>query len=244
MSDPYDIDDAPKTPPHSPPPPAVPAQGDVPARSDEPLPVPSTNYAATAATLLKISAAVALFGTLTYLIQAVVGGGVIAGALGCVFALASLIFIAAIILYMLWQHGAYKLVRSLGNETTYTPGWSVGWWFVPVANLIFTKPILQDLWRASGATAGASSAGDLEAKAGSRPQLVYLLLVGWAAASILGAIFMFISARLGFVVYALAYVVVAAFFYTLSQYTDDVERAIDAKMPVPKKGPRAVAPAA
>jgi uncharacterized BrkB/YihY/UPF0761 family membrane protein len=38
--------------------------------------------------------------------------------------------------WFIWLHRAVANARSLGVPTECTPGWAVGWWFVPFANLV------------------------------------------------------------------------------------------------------------
>jgi hypothetical protein len=39
---------------------------------------------------------------------------------------------------------------------TYTPGWSVGWFFVPLANLVMPYLVIREIWQASGPGQGAN----------------------------------------------------------------------------------------
>jgi heme exporter protein D len=58
-----------------------------------------------------------------------------------------------VILFMMWVYRASKNARALGAEgMEYTPGWSVGWFFVPVASLIMPYLALKELWKASSPT--------------------------------------------------------------------------------------------
>jgi hypothetical protein len=46
-------------------------------------------------------------------------------------------FIAAIVVFCCWQYRVSANGRSLGARgMQFTPGWNVGWWFVPFANLV------------------------------------------------------------------------------------------------------------
>lgn len=59
-------------------------------------------------------------------------------------------YFATAIAWFFWQHRAYANLRLIGSrETEYTPGWSVGWWFVPIANLFRPYSIMAELWRRS-----------------------------------------------------------------------------------------------
>jgi hypothetical protein len=66
-------------------------------------------------------------------------------------------WLVAGIVWLTWQHRAHRQLRQLGTQgLQFTPGWGVGWWFVPVAN--FWKPYqaIKELWVASDPEKGAS----------------------------------------------------------------------------------------
>ena len=53
-------------------------------------------------------------------------------------------------LFCLWVVDAQRNVRDLGAEhLTFTPGWAVGWFFVPIANLWKPYQMMRELWQAS-----------------------------------------------------------------------------------------------
>src|SRR5512132_1941138 len=61
-----------------------------------------------------------------------------------------LAFLACSIVWLIWQYRAQANARALTNGgTSVSPGWAVGWWFIPFANLL--KPFLSmhELWQAS-----------------------------------------------------------------------------------------------
>jgi Domain of unknown function (DUF4328) len=61
-----------------------------------------------------------------------------------------LVFLATIVVWLIWQHHAQSNARALTNDgTTFTPGWAVGWWFVPFANLGKPFQSIRELWKAS-----------------------------------------------------------------------------------------------
>jgi uncharacterized protein DUF4328 len=65
-----------------------------------------------------------------------------------------LLFAAAGIAFLRWLHLAYVNLRQLGTGfMRFTPGWAVGYWFVPILNLWRPKQVLDDLWRATDARA-------------------------------------------------------------------------------------------
>ncbi len=63
------------------------------------------------------------------------------------------------IAWFVWLHRSVANARSLGVQTEATPGWSVGWWFIPFANLV--KP-----YRAAGSS--DSGGGATSSRASSR----------------------------------------------------------------------------
>jgi hypothetical protein len=71
----------------------------------------------------------------------VIGG---AGLLAVVGSLAGALF------FCLWVHRAAKNLPALGRGgMTFTPGWSVGWFFIPFANLVKPLAAVTELWKAS-----------------------------------------------------------------------------------------------
>jgi hypothetical protein len=58
--------------------------------------------------------------------------------------------IAAGILFLCWFHRAYANLKALGTEgLPHGPGWAVGYWFVPIINLVRPATVACDLWNAS-----------------------------------------------------------------------------------------------
>lgn len=69
---------------------------------------------------------------------------------GIIFIFRILVFIASGILILRWIYCANDNVRQLGaKEMTFTPGWSVGWYFVPIFNLWKPYQAMKEIWRAS-----------------------------------------------------------------------------------------------
>jgi hypothetical protein len=50
------------------------------------------------------------------------------------------------IAWFVWLHRAVANAQSLGVQTESTPGWAVGWWFIPFANLVKPYRILRSLF--------------------------------------------------------------------------------------------------
>ncbi len=58
--------------------------------------------------------------------------------------------LVAIIFQLIWVYRASRNARSLGAEgMQYSPGWSVGWFFVPVAGFFMPYFVFKELWKAS-----------------------------------------------------------------------------------------------
>ncbi|TLN26675.1 DUF4328 domain-containing protein [bacterium] len=55
--------------------------------------------------------------------------------------------IAANIVFLVWVYRANKNLHSLSNTAmVHSPGWSVGWFFIPIANLFKPYQVLRELW--------------------------------------------------------------------------------------------------
>lgn len=76
----------------------------------------------------------------------------------------SLLVLAAVIMFSLFLRSEIIALRAGGHLTKYTPGWAIGWWFVPFANFVMPLLVLLDVWKrrlpnASGALPGLWWAG-------------------------------------------------------------------------------------
>lgn len=61
-------------------------------------------------------------------------------------------FAAALATYLVWQYQAARNLRVLGFDgMKFSPGWGVGWWFIPVANFVQPPRIVSEIYRYSGA---------------------------------------------------------------------------------------------
>ena len=71
--------------------------------------------------------------------------------LGALLQLAQLLlFLAAAIAFLCWLYRASANAHALGaTDLIVKPGWSVGWFFVPLANLAMPYVAVRDLWKAS-----------------------------------------------------------------------------------------------
>ncbi len=61
-----------------------------------------------------------------------------------------LVFIGTGIPFLMWIHRANRNARGLGAEAMqFTPGWSVGWYFIPIACLWKPYQAMKEIWQAS-----------------------------------------------------------------------------------------------
>jgi len=69
----------------------------------------------------------------------------------------TVVFVILVVLtavaWLMWQHRSQSNVRALGVPVGFSPGWAVGWWFIPIANLWQPFRAVRELWRASDAAA-------------------------------------------------------------------------------------------
>lgn len=60
------------------------------------------------------------------------------------------ILIASAVLVLIWIHRAAFNVRQLGaTGLRFKPGWCVGWYFIPIANLWKPYQAMKEIWRAT-----------------------------------------------------------------------------------------------
>lgn len=71
--------------------------------------------------------------------------------------IASLASTGTAICWLIWQHRAQANVWAIPSpvKPDTTPGWAVGWWFVPVANLVMPFLAVRELSRRSADAAGS-----------------------------------------------------------------------------------------
>jgi hypothetical protein len=61
-----------------------------------------------------------------------------------------LVYIATVVAFSVWVHRANSNLHALGCQgLRFTPGWAVGWFFVPIANLWKPFQAMKEIWRAS-----------------------------------------------------------------------------------------------
>ena len=100
-------------------------------------------------------------------------------------AISSLVGLATVIVWVVWQYRAQSNLRPLGaSNVKYSPGWAVGWWFIPFANFVMPYLTMRELAKASDPNAGA-----IDWKASRTPPLQVLW---WGA--VLGIVILALAA--------------------------------------------------
>lgn len=75
--------------------------------------------------------------------------------------IAGLASVGAAVLIVIWGHLAFKVVLSRGaTGTTWSPGWAIGAWFIPIGNLILPRLVLGEVDRISHPASGSPPIGD------------------------------------------------------------------------------------
>lgn len=67
------------------------------------------------------------------------------------------IFVCTPIMFLMWLHRVVRQLNALGVEVGATPGWAVGWWFVPFANLVKPFRIVRGIVAELGGEAQVAS---------------------------------------------------------------------------------------
>jgi hypothetical protein len=69
---------------------------------------------------------------------------------GCVALLHVALYVVSGVVFLVWLHRASGNLRALGAEgQRYSPGWAVGAWFVPLANLVWPYEAVREIFAVS-----------------------------------------------------------------------------------------------
>ncbi|MEQ9509202.1 MAG: DUF4328 domain-containing protein [Alloalcanivorax xenomutans] len=83
--------------------------------------------------------------------QVIEANGLRQGVIGLV---QTLVLLTAMILVARWIHRANQNCRRLGAaDMRFTPGWAVGWYFIPLLSMWKPYQAMKEIWRASAAPA-------------------------------------------------------------------------------------------
>lgn len=92
-----------------------------------------------------------------------------------------LAYVATIVVVLRWLYLANANARALGaDDLLGSPGWAVGWFLIPILNLVMPFMTVRDMWKAS--------ANPKDWQAGSAPAAIGLWWACWLAANFAGGI--------------------------------------------------------
>jgi hypothetical protein len=92
-------------------------------------------------------------------------------------------FVACAIAWLVWMHRSYANLALLGDgRSDQTPGWAVGYWFIPIVNLWKPYQLTLEMWRRN-ATGNRGNVGPV-------PALFVCWWALWIAQGVLGRVFM------------------------------------------------------
>lgn len=70
--------------------------------------------------------------------------------IGLLSGLEALARLATIVMFLVWLYRIYTNFPALRvQHLDFTPGWAVGWWFIPFANLVKPYQVVTEAWRES-----------------------------------------------------------------------------------------------
>ena len=66
---------------------------------------------------------------------------------GLIYLLDIPIYIFTVVMFLIWLHRAHSNLEALNaRNLEFTPGWAVGWWFIPFANLVKPFQVVREVW--------------------------------------------------------------------------------------------------
>jgi len=81
-----------------------------------------------------------------------VDDGPLALAIGLAYVGFTLAFFGSVVVVAMWIHRGHANLHEAGVDgLEFTPGWAVGWYFIPFANLVKPFQAMRELWAASHA---------------------------------------------------------------------------------------------
>jgi hypothetical protein len=94
------------------------------------------------------------------------------------------VFIAAVVFFLIWEHRSFTSLAALkANSREFSPGWAVGWWFIPFANLVKPFQAMRELYNQSEPEVDSDSDFLLPVAAGT-PTLIGFWWAFWILANV------------------------------------------------------------
>ena len=103
---------------------------------------------------------------------------------GAVGLLQVAIFLSTVIFFLMWLYRAYGNLRALGaSHLESSPGWAVGWFFIPILNLFKPYGIVKEIWRKSDPQIASSQ--EVTASPANPPLFFLAWWITWVISNIL-----------------------------------------------------------
>lgn len=59
-----------------------------------------------------------------------------------------LVYVPLVVAFVMWVHRVVANSGALGAQgLRFTPGWAVGWWFIPFASFVQPERVIEETWR-------------------------------------------------------------------------------------------------
>jgi hypothetical protein len=106
---------------------------------------------------------------------------------GVIGLLLVLVNLATVVAFCFWIHRAYRNLRALGNSPSaleYSPGWAVGYFFIPLVNLVMPYRVVREIWEKSDPS--VRTRDDLMYAVASSAPVVLTWWMVWIVANFVG----------------------------------------------------------
>ena len=105
---------------------------------------------------------------------------------GAIGGAVTLLWVLNVVFFCMWMHRAAQNLRRFGRTgLQFTPGWAVGWWFIPLANLFKPYQAMQEIVRASDPDVPVDSEYGSDWITGTIPPVVNFWWAMWIATIVL-----------------------------------------------------------
>jgi hypothetical protein len=97
------------------------------------------------------------------------------------------VLLACMVAYLTWLYRAYSNLPALGNSRNalrYSPGWAIGSWFIPLANVFIPYQIVKETWEKSDP--GIETETDLQFTVERFSPLILGWWLLWIASNVVG----------------------------------------------------------
>lgn len=111
-----------------------------------------------------------------------------------------IVWIGTVIAFCMWTHRAARNLPALGGRNLkYTPGWAVGWFFIPFANFVVPYFVGMEIWRHSDPQQSTDGYGSNSSPVIAGWWLTYVLhwILPFMVGAVVGGIAGFAAARHG-----------------------------------------------